>query len=334
MDQLQEPVTGQGPLSSGLSFLNWPRIREQEIVPGMVVVFGVPSDFTGATMGPRLAPRAIREQSVRLGHRYREPGPGGVINMLTGEAVRLRQDIAVGDLGDCDVYWPRLEPSIAAIEQRAWAIASRGGIPVMLGGDHYVSYPCLAGYHDARRERGDVNIGYIQIDAHMDFEDNTVHGPHWHACNGRLAADLEGIAPRNMVWLGLNDLCFPNEWAFLKTTQATGMTIDDVRTAGIDNAVATALEAAGDGCQSIYLTVCIDAVDHAHAPGTGFFNFGGLTATEFLQAMRLLGRSPKIGGIDFVEVAPPLDRGDVTSYLAARALIEFLAPRILETSGA
>ena len=319
--------------SSGVTVLNWPSIQDDEIAPGMLVVGGVPCEFTGSAIGPRLGPAAIRAASVGIDWRWREPGPEGVIDVLDGSLVRFRDDLVLGDVGDFTIYVPQLEPTTESIRTRQQGIVARGAFPIMLGGDHYVSYPLIAGYHDARRAAGHGRgkIGYIQIDAHLDLQDNNpTHGPIWHGSNARRASELEGIDPRNMVWLGLLDVAWRDEWDFVRRSGATALTIDQVRMRGIEQAVADALEVAGDGCDSIYLTVDIDSVDSAAAPGTGYTNFGGFTSREFLRVLKALGQSDKIGGIDLVEVTPPRDHGGITAYLAAMALVEFLAPRILD----
>jgi agmatinase len=314
-----------------VTFLNCPAIQDDEIAPGMLVVGGVPCEFTGSAIGPRLGPEAIRAASVGIDWRWREPGPEGVIDVLDGSVVRFRDDLALGDVGDFTIYAPQLAPTTESIRSRQRGIVERGAFPIMLGGDHYVSYPLIAGYHDAKRAAGHGKIGYIQIDAHLDLQDNNpTHGKIWHGSNARRASELEGIDPRNMVWLGLLDVAWRDEWDFVQSSGATAMTIDRVRERGIEQAVAAALEIAGDGCDSIYLTVDIDSVDSAAAPGTGYTNFGGFTSREFLRLLKALGQSDRIGGIDLVEVTPPRDHGGITAYLAALGLVEFLTPRILE----
>lgn len=319
------------PYSSGVTFLNCPSIQDEEIEPGMLVVGGVPCEFTGSAIGPRLGPSAIRAASVGIDWRWREPGPEGVIDVRDGSLVRFRDDLALGDVGDFTLYAPQLEPTTAAIRSRMAGIVARGAYPIMLGGDHYVSYPLIAGYHDAKRAAGQGKIGYIQVDAHLDLQDNNpTHGAHWHGSNARRASELEGIDPRNMVWLGLLDIAWRDEWNYVQRSGATAIDVDRMRARGIEQTVAEALQIAGAGCDSIYLTVDIDSVDSAAAPGTGYTNFGGFTSREFLRAMKALGQSDKIGGIDLVEVTPPRDHGGITAYLAALGLVEFLSPRILD----
>jgi agmatinase len=317
--------------TSGATFLNRPAIADDEITPGMIVVGGVPCEFTGSAIGPRLGPAAIRAASVGIDWRWREPGPEGVIDVRTGRAVRFRDDLRLGDVGDFTIFAPQLEPTTASIRGRMCEIVGRGAFPVMLGGDHYVSYPLAAGYHDAKRQSGHHRFGYIQVDAHLDLQDhNPTHGSHWHGSNARRVHELPGFDPRNMVWLGALDIAWKDEWEFVQREGATIITIDRMHEAGVAQAVAEALAIAGRDVDSIYLSVDIDVVDSAAAPGTGFINFGGLSSRQFIETLRALGRSPAIGAIDLVEVTPPRDSGGITAQLAAFSLVEFLGQRILE----
>ena len=319
------------PFSSGTTFLNWPRIGDEHVEPGMIVAGGVPCEFTGSAIGPRLGPAAIRQSSTGIDWRWREPGPDGVVNVTDGSVVRFRDDIGVGDIGDVLIHSPQIDRTTEEISNRMEGIVRRGAFTVMLGGDHYVGYPLVLGYQAGKRALGETRFGYIQVDAHLDLQDdNPTHGKYWHGSNGRRVAELEGFDTTNMVWLGLLDIAWRDEWDFVQRSGITGMTMRDMREKGIENAVAEALEIAGRDTDSIYVTVDIDVCDNLAAPGTGFVNFGGLTALEFLRTMQALGTSAKVGAVDLVEVTPPRDLGNRTAHLAARGLIEFLRDRILE----
>lgn len=317
--------------ASGSTFLNRHHVTDDEIVQGMVVVGGVPCEFTGSSIGPRLGPAAIRDASVGIDWRWREPGPEGVIDVLDGSLRRFGDDLLLGDVGDFTIYAPNLKRTTEEVTKRMESIVRRGAFPVMLGGDHYVSFPLIAGYHSAKRAAGEKRIGYIQVDAHLDLQDdNPTHGTHWHGSNARRVSELEGFNPENMVWLGALDIAWRDEWKFVQSNDATIITVDQMHERGIEHAVADALRIAGQDCDSIYLTVDIDVVDHAHAPGTGFVNFGGLTAREFLRTMSAFSSSEAIGGVDLVEVTPLRDPSGGTAQLAALGLVEFLGKRILE----
>lgn len=313
--------------SGGSTFLNWPRATLDEVEPGMIVVVGAPSDFTGSVIGPRFGPEAIRQASCGIDYRWREPGPDGVVDVRDGSLVRFRDDARAVDAGDIAVYAPQLEPTTASISQAAAEIVRRGGFPVLLGGDHYVSYPMVAGVAEARGGR----LGYIQLDAHLDLQDdNPNHGRFWHGSNARRVAELPEFATENMVWMGALDIAWIDEWRFARDNGCTIITIDEMKGGKLQAAVERALEIAGRGTDAIYMTLDIDVCDHAHSPGTGFTNFGGLTGAEFIEVLRLLGRYPQIAGVDIVEVTPPRDVTGATAMLAANGLVSLLEPRILD----
>ena len=95
-----------------------------------------------------------------------------------------------------------------------------------------------------------------------------------------------------------------------------------------ENRMQRALEIASAGCDTVYVTFDIDAVDSAYAAGTGCVVFGGITAGEMIEAAQVVGASQMVGGIDVVEVSPPLDYNGITCRLGATCLIEYLKPRL------
>jgi agmatinase len=108
---------------------------------------------------------------------------------------------------------------------------------------------------------------------------------------------------------------------------ATVVTTSTLREEGLANAARRAIEVAGRGCDSIYLSLDIGIVDSGYAPGRGDVVVGGLVPEELLELMRAL-RDPKVGALDLVEVAPPIDPAGRTTRLAAEAAIELIAPMV------
>jgi agmatinase len=313
--------------SGGPTFLGWPRVALEDITPGMIVVTGAPCGWTGSGPGPEFAPDAIRRASRSNLWRWTEPPEGEVVNVLDGTVKRLRSGSGLGDLGDITIHSPLLDRTTQSISDTTFEIARRGGVPVTLGGDHYISFPAIEGVARARGGR----IGYIQVDAHLDLQDhNPTHGTHWHGSNARRVSELDAFDPATMVWFGLVDVCWPDEWAFARDTGCTLITMQDIRRSGLNACVERALAKAAGGTDAIYLTIDIDVVQRAASPGTGYTNFGGLTAWELLEVMALLSAHPQIAGIDLVEVNPLLDVNNTTAMLASLALSTLLAPRVFE----
>jgi len=209
-------------------------------------------------------------------------------------------------------------------------MVSRGAFPVLLGGDHYVTFPAVEGFERAwKKKKSDPRLGYIHIDSHLDLSDDTeVWGKHYHGSTARRVSELDSFSPENMVWIGASGgFVSRDRWDFLRNSGAVQFSVDDMNALGISEVVNRAVTRASEGCDSVYVTIDIDVVDHAFAPGTGSYVYGGITSFQFLQLMDCL-RSVPAGALDLVEVAPPLDPTGTTSRLAATGLIRFLLPKI------
>jgi arginase family enzyme len=308
------------------TFLNWPSGTPEDVQPGMIAVVGAPAEYTGTTDGARYGPTAIRaESSLAFGYRYFENGPEGVVDARDGTLMRYRDEQVGIDVGDAIMFSPNPERGFESLKAIGVEIVKRGGLPVMLGGDHFWSHPMAAAVAEVRGGK----LGYIHVDAHMDFQEmNPYAGRYYHGTPARRNSELPEYAVGNMAWLGLNDMVWIDEYRSARDGGATIIPAPEMRR-DVAGAVERALETAGKGTDAVYMTIDIDVVDHAYAPGTGFTNFGGLTSAEFLEMMTLLGRYPDIAGIDLVEVSPPRDdRNAATANLAANGLVNILEPRI------
>jgi len=317
-------------LSSGgiQSFLRAPLRTFDDIPEGTAAVFGVPTDWTlGTRPGTRYGPRAIRESSTQLAYYLHTARDGQMIDVRNGRQVQFDAGAgAVVDLSDVPIFpvdVPRTAESIATAEA---AILRAGAFPVMLGGDHYVTYPAVRAFVEHMQERG-RRCGFIQMDAHFDLvDDNPVFGRHYHGSLTRRIAELAGIRPQNMAWIGINGYVRVEQLEFVESTGAWAATRQDVRRRGAEAVAAEAIERAADGCDEIYLTIDIDVVDGGAASGAGSINVDGLTPGEFLDCIDVLTGAP-LGAIDLVEVSPPLDPSGYTARLAALALTNLILSR-------
>jgi agmatinase len=171
----------------------------------------------------------------------------------------------------------------------------------------------------------------MQIDAHMDLNtDNAIFGPHFHGSNARLIMQLENVAPRNVVWVGLRGLCQREHWDFIRTSGATAFTAKQVLRDGARQVARRAAEIASRGTDGIYVSIDIDVVDIAEAPGTGAIEFGGIAALDLLAIVDELSTCEKIRAVDLMEVAPNLDPSGVTQRLGVAALLGILRERLFE----
>jgi agmatinase len=300
-----------------------------ELEPGMVAVVGVPWDTTlGSRPGTRYGPQAIRDSSMHI-HYYMTTSPSTeLVDINTGEVYRQTTGGNLVDVGDVNVYQTDVQKTARSIRDAVAAIVRAGAFPVILGGDHYITFPAFTGFADAARPASSRRVGYIQFDAHFDLApDNLIFGKHFHGSNARLAIESGLARPENFVWIGVRGYVRKEQYDFVKSSGATFLSFQDVRRMGIRRAVQEGIARATEGADALYVTIDIDVVDPTLAPGTGAINFGGISPMELLEAVELLKDAP-LGAVDLVEVAPQWDPGGVTERLAAVALTNLIGRRL------
>jgi len=309
-----------------------------QITESDVVVLGVPFDIAAASRpGARYAPAAIRDTSMDLRNYMDTSYEKELVNVDTGEWMRRASSGRLVDAGNVGVYPTNANKTADSVTAAVEMVVSSGGFPVIIGGDHYITYPSFRGFvqgfckkHNLRRN--EASFGYIQMDAHFDLaSDSILFGQHYHGANAYLISQLESVDTHNMVWIGLRGYARPKQWDFAKKAGVTVYTAKQVREEGISNVVKQAAEVAAEGADTVYLSIDIDVVDFSDAPGTGAVTLGGLSDTELLEAVHILRDYDAIGAIDLMEVAPNLDPLGATQRLAAVVLLEFIAPRLFIT---
>ncbi len=266
-----------------------------------VGVLGVP--FDGAVSfrrGAAFAPARLRELSTHL-------------SCCSDEGKPLRLDVR--DYGDVplDLEWPRY---FQAVEKRA-AEVLKHPLALFLGGDHSVTIPLMRAFDRSV----DGVFGVVHVDAHPDLFD--IHDGHrWsHACTARRALELQGLQDQHLVLAGLRSIA-GEEWDFLQTHPAIlSLTARDCWLRGIQ-AIAEEVVDRLQGVRAVYLTLDIDSLDPAYAPGTGYPEGGGLSTRELLELVRTVCRELPVRAMDLVEVAPPLDHNDITSFAALSLIYE------------
>jgi agmatinase len=303
----------------------------EELAEGMIAVAGAPLDATsGIRAGTRYGPAAIREASLQLAYYFQTSSTGGLYDVRTKQQFEPR-DLSqiVADVGDFNIFPLDIQRTTESIRAGVAAIVRRGALPVMLGGDHYVTYPAFLGFADAMAERGARRLGFIQLDAHLDLSDDSpIFGTHYHGSNSRRISEHPMVQPENMVWIGISGYARTDQWAFVQEHGSHVYTVDDVRERGAVDVAREALKFASDGCDAIYLTIDMDSVGAAYAPGTHSPTLIGLTPEQLLSMVDVLSGGP-VGGFDFVEVSPGFDPSGATQRLATVAILDFLRPRLI-----
>lgn len=318
------------------SFFKTPIIDVEGIKEGMAVVAGVPIDMgiVLARPGTRYGPKAIRESS-NLYRGFSEVAiEKTVVNIDTKVAWRLKEHPNVADIGDFTIYPQDIMETGASITEGVYEIAKRGALPVVLGGDHYITYPAFEGFAKAMAERkSNPRLGHVHIDSHPDFRDRYENfGRYNHGTCVRRLSENSMVSYKNLAWVGLNgNVLDADIYRIYRSQRLKMFSAQDVREQGIGEIIKEAVETAADGTDAIYVSIDIDVVDGSQSPGTGAPVFEGIDARDLLRAMEQLSTYDIIGAFDLCEVSPPLDPGERTAHLAANGLIGFLAPRLFDT---
>lgn len=317
------------------TFYNAPKIGVEDVREGMAVVAGAPIDngILYPRVGTRFGPRGIREATLMYRGLQDVASEKTSVNVDTHIARRLKAELNLGDMGDFNVHPQDIMKTTDWVADGISEVVKRGGVPIMLGGDHYLAYPGFEGFAKGMMERGESRrLGYVHIDSHTDFKDRYGNlGSYNHGTCVRRISETSVISYKNMSWVGLNGSVMDADvYQVYKSQKLKMSTAKDVKTQGMEHVLRQAVEAAADGTDAVYVSVDIDVVDAAHAPGTGVAVFEGIGARDFLEAMSILSEYDCIKALDLCEVAPPLDPNGNTAYLAANGLIAYLGDYLFD----
>jgi len=265
-------------------------------------VLGVPFDFTSTYRpGSRFAPNAIREASQNL------------------EAFCLRRSfdvetVGLEDLGDVDVLGD-VEKTTDRVKCIVKEIVDAGKFPIVMGGEHTITYGCTTAFDD---------IAVLSFDAHLDLRDEYLGKKLSHATFMRRLCEKFG--PDRFFEVGTRALC-AEEMAFAANRKVEYVTSLQIIRNGIDKTTEDLL-AWSSQFRRLYVTVDMDVLDPAYAPGVGNPVPEGLSPTQLLEILERI-ISSKVVGLDVVEVSPHYDSG-LTAIQASNLIYNILAFR--ETS--
>jgi len=281
--------------------------------PG-VVILGAPFDW-GASYRPgaRFGPKAIRDAGYLGFDGYRPHLPTGI------DALGV---LGVVDAGDLNLPVGYIEQSLDHIADAVEGVCRHGSIPIVLGGDHAITFPnarAVAAVH------GDIAL--VHFDAHADTGDQSASGmPLSHGTPMRRLIESGAVAGHRFVQIGLRGYWpGPETVTWMQEQGMRSYLMRDIGERGLRAVVDEAVDYATDGADAVFLSVDIDVVDPSMAPGTGTPEPGGLTSRELLDTLRRLARELNIVGADVVEVAPAYDGpGETTALLANRVVLDIL----------
>jgi agmatinase len=269
----------------------------QNFEESQVVLYGMPMDWTVSYRpGSRFGPARIREVSIGL-------------EEYSAYLDRELEEVKYYDAGDIPLPFGNPQKSIDIIEDFVDQVLAAGKFPLGMGGEHLVSWPVMKAMY---KKYPDLAI--IHFDAHTDLREEYEGEPLSHSTPIRKIA--EHIGPSNVYSFGIRSgMKEEFDWA-----KQNGMHISKFEVLEPLKEILPTL--AG---RPVYVTIDIDVLDPAHAPGTGTVDCGGITSKELLASIHAIARSEvNVVGGDLVEVAPIYDPSEQTANTASKLIREML----------
>jgi agmatinase len=278
-----------------------------------VAVVGAPfDDAVTHRPGARFGPRAIREAQYTTGS----------VNSLQLD-VEPFEVLKVVDAGDANIVPAWIDRAHALIYRKVLEVASTGAIPIVLGGDHSITWPSATAIAEVRRPG---SIGIVHFDAHADTAADDWGVLSGHGTPMRRLIESGAVKGRNFVQVGLRGYWPPVEtFEWMKAQGLRYHFMREIEERGADAVIGQAIEEALDGPDFVYLSLDIDVIDPGMAPGTGTPEPGGMLTREVLRAIRQIVVAVDLAGMDVVEVSPPYDQSDTTAMAANRAVLEAIS---------
>ncbi|MRG26682.1 agmatinase [Laceyella tengchongensis] len=268
-----------------------------DLEQAQAVLYGMPMDWTVSFRpGSRFGPARIRESSL-------------VHEEYSHYLERELTEIVYYDAGDIPLAFGNPEKSLRQIGDFVRQVLDKKKMPIGMGGEHLVTWPVV---QEVYKDYPDLAV--IHIDAHADLRTDYEGEPYSHATPLRKIAEL--IGGQNVYQFGIRSMT-KDEVAYVKEAGIHFYPFDVL--APLEKCLPTL---AG---RPVYVTIDIDALDPAHAPGTGTPEPGGITSKEMLAAIHAIARSEvNVVGADLVEVAPAYDHSEQTPVVAAKLIREML----------
>ena len=271
-------------------------------------ILGTPIDEGSPFMGgSRFAPRSIREHSLRF-------GATGYYDVLTDKSYLVEETAKrrIVDVGDSDILTTNVAATFDNITADVTGILDRGAMPIIIGGDHSVTYPVVRAFSEP--------LHVMHFDAHLDYQP-FVHDLRF--TNGHAFRHIKPMAHvLSLTQIGIRSLRSAiEEFVDARAEGSRIVTMDEVRRLGPEEFVHETFPKG----EKIYVSIDVDVLDMSLVPGCVSAEPNGMLYAELRDILRTAARHMDVVGFDFVEVNPQLDVGTgVTSYLGAHTMVEFL----------
>jgi agmatinase len=279
------------------------------------IIIGAPYD-AGASYrgGARFGPKMIRTTDYL-------PFDGSRPHLAL--RVDPLKELRVLDAGDVEMPGVEQRVPLDNLENSVRVAAEAGAIPIILGGDHTITWPDVTG---VARVVGWGRVAVIHFDAHADTGDVQWGSLIGHGLPMRRLIESGACRGDRFLQIGLRG--YWPEPPTLRWMAEQGMRsfeMHEVTQRGLDAVLEEAFAIATDDCDGVFVSVDVDVVDPGTAPGTGTPEPGGLTGRQLLDAVRRIAIELPVVGIDVVEVSPPYDTAEITAFLANRVVLEMLS---------
>jgi len=300
-----QPISGTViPRFAGPStFARLPELRDVSHCD--VAIVGIPFDAgTSYRPGARFGPQAIRQASRHLRTQYHPA--------YDTEPFAEQQVADAGDIS-CNPY--NIEKAVVEIQKGATELLGKVDRIISLGGDHTIALPLLRAvnhYHGP--------VALVHFDAHLDTWDTYYGAPNTHGTPYRRAAEEKLFLESASMHVGIRGPLYSRD--DLKNDKELGFKVihcDEFQSECIDYVVKRIRDRVGDN--QMYLSIDIDVLDPAHAPGTGTPEIAGMSSRELVGVLRGLA-GLNIISADVVEVSPAYDHAELTSLSAATTVFE------------
>jgi agmatinase len=308
-------------------------LRPSESIQYRFAYIGVPHDAATSLGNPgaRFGPQALREAlkgvfDWRLQDGQLADIDRGVIDLSRVEVV---------DWGDIALSYHDAEQAGTETYQAVRGALEAGYFPLVVGGDHGITYPCVKALHDTCQ----ASIGLIQLDAHCDLLHYSDRQGHFSGSSGvRRSLELDRLTGPNVVQVGLRGYTTVEQYEVGQRLGTRRISATQLAELGPQAAAQQALSylqpgpryrQSDPGIQAIYLTIDLDVLNPGEAPGTGWPEPGGLTGQQLLDFVRVV--APYAAAIDIAELNPVYDsQARTTTILAARLLLDCITARVLK----
>lgn len=261
------------------------------------MIFGVPFDGTSCfRSGSRRAPSAVRGAS----YNFESYDPEHDVDLC---------DVPFCDMGDVEVS-VSVDETLADVQSKTKRIIDDNKIPIMIGGEHSLTYACIRAFGD---------VGAIILDAHLDLRDEYAGSRQSHACVSRRI--LEEVGIKNYVSIGVRSGA-REEYDFARQNGVRFYGVDQIQSKGVVSITQDSIKYLGTG--KIYLSIDMDVIDPGYAPAVGTPEPFGLAPADIACVIKAL--APRVVGFDLVEISPDYDHGQ-TSLLGAKLIREFIAAK-------